>query len=121
MADIHVLTTDKKGQVSVVLHIPIPEANNVVGVGWRTALVNSGIGGTSSMAEGTGPGEITTAELALIATGALFEHRATFPLDSSAPGQYAADLQALFATQEIAAIAALQVKLKYFGHTGDEA
>jgi hypothetical protein len=70
----------------VIFHIPIPSANNRVGVNYRTALIGSGIGGTTVMTEGNGTGQIPTAEKNSIATGALLEVNET--IDTN-PGETA--------------------------------
>lgn len=57
----------------IIFHVPIPSANNRVGVNYRAALIGSGIGGTTVMAEGPNPGQITTAEKASLAAGSLME------------------------------------------------
>jgi hypothetical protein len=73
MAEIHVLTTTG-GKVRFALHIPIPSANNSVGVNWRTALVNSGVGGKTELKDGDGTaGTIDNVEKPLIVSGALYE------------------------------------------------
>jgi len=122
MSDIHVLTDDGRGKVAVVMHFAVPDALNAVSVNWRVALVNSGIGGTTTLTEGTGPGQIPAAEAALIAGGEVHEHQATYPLESAgtgAPGQQAA-LRALYTREKAAVITKLQKRLKYFGHTESE-
>ncbi len=58
---------------NVLFHVPIPSANNRVGVNYRVALVGSGIGGTTVMVEGNGTGLITTAEKTSITNGSLLE------------------------------------------------
>lgn len=58
---------------NVIFHVPIPSGNNRVGVSYQAALIASGIGGTTVMAEGNGTGLITTAEKASIASGAVLE------------------------------------------------
>ena len=119
MSNIHVLTDDGRGKVSVVMHFAVPDADNAVGVNWRAALVNSGVGGSSSMTVGAGAGQILQPEVTQIELGAVYEHRATFPLESAgtgAPGQQAA-LRALYTREKAAEIAGLQRRLKYFGHT----
>ena len=61
MSKIHALQ-NFGGNVQVVLHTPMPSGNNSVGVSWKNAALNSGIQGITSMTEGTGAGQITTAE-----------------------------------------------------------
>ncbi len=125
MSNIHVLVGDGRGKVSVVMHFAVPGTDNSAspGVNWQTALVNSGIGGNTSMPIGTGPAQITQAEADSIAAGELFEHRANFPLESAgtrAAGQRVA-LRAFYVREKAAVIADLQKRLKYTGHTESEA
>ena len=61
MADMHVLTGNGS-KWRVVMHFAVPGGNNAAGVSWADALVNSGLGGMTEMAEGTGPGQIAAAE-----------------------------------------------------------
>lgn len=122
MADIHVLGGDGVDRWTLVFHFAVPDANNVVLVNYRTALVNSGLGGTTSMMEGTGPGQITTAELAQIVAGELFEHSISPPLESGATDntEMLAAARAMYARDETQELAKLQRRLKYFGYTGSK-
>lgn len=123
MSDIHVLTNNGKGYVSVILHIPIPDETNSDNVSSRTALINSRIGGNTSLIEGVGPGHISTAEKAKIESGELHEYRTTFPLESAGTdsAQQRVALRALYASRKIQVLAGLQREVRYFGHTEDEA
>ncbi len=122
MADIHVLTID--GNVCrLVMHFAVPNQPNDVDVNYRTALVNSGIGGSTIMVEGTEPGQIDMIEAGQIATGALYEHIAM--IDINGVGQSTEGRRAMLRAQYImlkaAVIASLQGQLKFFGHTESEA
>ena len=68
MADMHVIDGDGNRGYKVAMHIAVPNTNNAVGVNYRTALVNSGLGGTQ-LTEGAGAGQITTAEKAQVDAG----------------------------------------------------
>ncbi len=116
MADIHV------GQVrEIIFHFDVPGGTNDVGVAWSTALVNSGRGGTTRMVEGTGAGQITTAEKAQIEAGTRFEY--SYPLknrDMPNTMTQAQKLQLLrhYYAQALAdQIDQLQVVLAFFGYT----
>ena len=39
---------------SVVMHFPVTNADNDIGVNYRTALINSGLGGTTRLKDGNG-------------------------------------------------------------------
>jgi len=75
MAQIHVLAGDGHDTYTAVIHVTVPSQNNNVGVNLRTAIINSGIGGTSIMAvtTGTAPGKITTTEMADVTSGIVYE------------------------------------------------
>ena len=51
MSDIHILAGNTSGEWQAVFHVAVPDANNAVSVNYRTALVNSGLGGSSTMEE----------------------------------------------------------------------
>lgn len=73
MSRLHILANKQ-----CALHEPVPAGNNAAGVPWRTALINSGMGGTSVMTVGNGAGQISSAEMAQIASGELREVVFTF-------------------------------------------
>lgn len=75
---------------SIIFHVPVPSANNRVGINYRTALVGSGIGGVTQMTEGVSAGQITTAEKADILSGAVIEHQETIFTN---PGETALQLR----------------------------
>jgi hypothetical protein len=74
MADYHVLEGTPDGNsFRVVFHLSVPDVNNRVGVNVRTALVNSGVGGSTILPTGTTGGTIRAAELTQVQAGAVFE------------------------------------------------
>ena len=119
MADLHVLAGDGLYRWSLVMHFPVPDQNNEVGVNYRTALVNSGLGGTS-MTEGTGPGQITTAEVALIDAGEVYEHSIQFAAESGAStlAELLVAAQDVYAREKVRVAAQLQKRLRYYGFEG---
>ena len=73
MSKIHVLAGAGGNNVyNVVVHSPVPAGNNQAGILWSTAIINSGRNVTS-MAIGTGPGQITQAEADQVAAGTVME------------------------------------------------
>lgn len=123
MAAIHVLTGDG-GKWSVAMHIAIPNENNVSDVGYRTALIASGIGGTTQLADGDGnDGTISGAEKALIETGEVYEHVGSFPVESggTTTAQLRASLRKFYGREKVSVIKRLQAKLRFYGHTESEA
>jgi hypothetical protein len=123
MADIHVLAGDGLGLWTIVLHFAVPNQDNNVSVNYRTALINSGLGGTSSMVEGDGPDEITTAELAAVTAGELFEYIEAFLAESGATNnaEMLAAAQAMYAARETPVLNKLKRMLRYYGYTGSAA
>ncbi len=74
MSKIHVLErTDKTYRL--VLHAPVPGASNAALFTWKSVLIKLGLTGkvSEAMDEGTGPGEITAAENALLLSGDVIE------------------------------------------------
>lgn len=119
MASLHVLdATPQEGRAKyrVAVHVPIPNTNNSVGVNWRTALINSGIGGTTVLKSGDGTaGTISATEAANVASGALYEQVETIEVDTA--GSVNAFLDAVIADVTTRTQARLQAALKYFGYT----
>lgn len=122
MADIHVLSGNGIDKWTLIFHFAVPNVNNAVSVNYRTALVNSGLGGTTSMASGAGPGQMSGAELILIEAGELFEHSVSFPIESGSTdnAEMLAVSRQIYARDETRMIERLQRKLKYFGFSGSK-
>lgn len=113
----HVLAgSDDGNSFSVVFHVPIPAVNNRVGISYRTALVNSGLGGKTVMVEGNAAGQITTAEKNQIVAGELYEHSESF---NTNPGETATVLRDRIDAryQQLVSVVQGQVqsRLSYFG------
>jgi len=119
MADIHVLAGDGLRYWTLVFHFGVPDQLNNINVSYRTALVNSGIGGISQMTKGTGPGQITTAELALIQTGQLYEFSLSFPAESGATSnaELLTAIRDQYAKCETPVLDRLRKRLRYYGYT----
>lgn len=119
MADIHVLAGDGLRYWTLAFHFAIPDQDNNVGVSYRTALVNSGLGGTSQMVEGAGVGQITTAELTSIQAGALYEFGLSFLAESGATNnaELLAAIRAEYAKHEGPVLNYLRKQLRYYGYT----
>lgn len=122
MSQWHVLGGSPDGNsFQVVFHLPVPSANNRVSINYQTALVNSGLGGKTIMATGTGPGQISSTELTSVQNGSLYEYLYTFYTNpGETQAQAAARLDALFTQFSNTAnmpLAGLQKQLTYFGGT----
>ena len=120
MADIHIVTGNGIDKWTIIAHYPVPDVLNEVSVSYRIALVNSRLGGTSQLVEGTEPGQITTAELAQLAAGELFEFAVSFYAESGATNntELVAAVRAEYAKHQTREIDSLKGKLKYFGWSG---
>ena len=124
MADIHVSKGGSDSHYHIIMHLPSPGGNNSVGVAWSTALVNSGLGGSTSLPDGDGAdGTISTAEKASIEAGTLYEHSKEFPAESggTSNAELRASLREFHSQEKISVTALLQTQLRYFGHTESEA
>lgn len=119
MADIHVLAGDGLRHWTLAFHFAVPDQNNNINVSYRTALINSGIGGTSQMTEGPGPGQVTAAELALIEAGELYEFSLSFLAESGATNnaELLAAIRDQYAKCEIPVLDRLRKQLRYYGFT----
>lgn len=120
MANWHALTGTLDGNsFRIVFHVSIPSANNRAGVNYRTALINSGIGGTTVLPDGDGTGgTISAAEKTSIQNGSIFEYVEDFATN---PTETAAALQARIDARFTALTAAVQdqlaKRLTYFGYS----
>jgi hypothetical protein len=73
MARVHVLNT-VGGRTRVIFHIDVPSGNNTAGTAWSTVLVNSGLGGSTVLTDGTGAsGTVAAPEKTALAAGTVFE------------------------------------------------
>ena len=124
MADLHALDKDATGQHQrVAFHFPIPDLPNAAGLSYRTALILSGIGGTTILAEGDGKlGTISAAEKAAIAAGAVFESVESLPPqyvtgDGSLPAKVSGTLLYVHAKRKKAVLAELTARLERYGQT----
>ena len=113
MSKIHILRGATSGLYTIVLHTPMPAGNNQAGFSWQECWVNDGRNVTT-MVEGTGAGQITTAEKADVEAGTVLEF-VTSLLRDSVGG--AASLTA-WADQHINdRKSQLQTEYKHYGYT----
>lgn len=73
----YILTGDQLGNYTLVCHYLAPVGSNAVGVAWQTAILNAKLT-TTILTTGNGPGQISAADAALIASGAMVEVVTTF-------------------------------------------
>ena len=125
MAAIHALAGGVDGKSwRVAMHFAVPDAANAVSVNYRTALVNSGLGGTTILPDGDGTaGTISAAEKAQIAAGEVCEHVATVKkLESggTTPAELQATIRHFYQQLKADILGRLQVQLRYFGYVESE-
>ena len=117
MSRLHVLELIGPNLYRVILHEATPVANNSAGLSWATVLIGSGSAKTK-MTEGTGPGQIATAEKAQVEAGTVVEGEFFFqdnPADNAAQRNAALDTHATRYLAELQA--AIALKYKWFGAT----
>ena len=113
MSNVHVLT-QRHGVVRMAFHVPIPNSNNARGVNYRTALINSRMGGQTSLPDGDGTGgTISTAEKLSVTNGAVYE----YVIDIKRAPASNAELDALFTKIAGEVQTGLQAQLDNFGYT----
>jgi hypothetical protein len=121
MADMQVLDGDGT-RWRVAMYFTVPGTNNLAGVNYRTALVNSGLGGTTVLRKGKGAGQIRSSQKSQVEAGKIYEHIASFRIESGGTSVAAvqASLRKFYARQEAATIDHLLRRLRYFGRTESE-
>ena len=119
MSDYHVRTTDLMLKtVHTVFHIPIPAANNLVGVSWRAALVDS-LGGADNI-ESVLP-SISSTELAAMKDGSIYEKSAIVRFSSTnlTNAERLAEIEAAYTAAETSVTSDFSVSLNFYGKSGD--
>ena len=125
MADMYVLTGNNANEWTIVMHFAVPNVNNAVGINFRTALVNSGIGQGENgrrtvlpTGDDTG-GTISAAEEALLDSGERFEHVTSFRLESGGTSNalIRSALRDFYAAKNIHIQQDVGSRLRYFGRT----
>lgn len=114
MSKVHVLTSDMSGNYHIVIHTPTPSGNNSAGVSWKTAGLNSGLMGITTLTEGTGAGQITTSERTTIISGDIIEIVTTIPAESGGASSQSLDQMINQIINQT--LSDLEKKLKYFGY-----
>ncbi|MFQ5760197.1 MAG: hypothetical protein ACE5HM_04390, partial [Acidiferrobacterales bacterium] len=117
MADMHVLKRTGD-EYTVVMHFPIPATNNSAAIPWASALVNSGLGGTTILPDGDGTGgTISAAEKTSVLAGTILEHSASYLIESDGQASLKVQgaLRTFYAREQATIQAKLQRELKWFG------
>ena len=113
MAKIHIQTAHNK-IYQVVVHTSMPAGNNTHGKSWQDCWVATGRN-TTVMTEGTGTGQISTAEKAAVEAGTTLEFVFSMPVESG--GATVASLDQMVDQAVVDRKAALQAELKRYGYT----
>ena len=119
MSDYHIRSTEiNLKSVNAVFHIPIPAANNAVGVSWQTALVLS-LGGADAITSVLP--DITPEELNAMKAGSIYENVATVRFSSLnlTNAQRLAEVEAAYTAAETNMLAEKQITLNFYGKSGD--
>lgn len=120
MTKLHILDALGGHRYRAVAHYAAPAGNNAAGVSWKNAIVGAKLN-VSSLAEGSGAGQINTAELADVVTGDVVEAAFVMQDDPALGGAARIALAAALADKAIAEHQAhLARQLRYFGFTVDE-
>lgn len=116
MAALHVLEGDGI-RYRVVAHTTTPVGNNAAGISYKDCILSAGLN-TTVMPEGTGAGQITTAEKNQIVAGDVIEMVFTVevPETGTAPNKLAA-VQNAVATKQADYLSSLNLRFRYFGYT----
>jgi hypothetical protein len=114
MAKIHAFDFGEGGVCRVILHTAMPPGNNIVGNSWKNVWIAAGRN-TTSMAEGTGVGTITTTEKASIVAGNVIEISGQIPSNIVVQGAVAVNAFADNLITEV--LARLATQLNYYGWT----
>ncbi len=110
MSRIHILQKDTENKtVNCIFHIPVPDANNAVGVNWRTAILR-GLKPTASM-------DWNPVENSSIVNGAVLEVSETvrFSTVDLTNAQRLAEVEAAYTTRTSTLLSELAAKLDFFG------
>jgi hypothetical protein len=89
MAKIHIMEQQGSDDYRVILHFPCPSGSNSAAKTWKSVMLTCGRMGSTSMVEGTGPGQITAAEKATIVAGDIVELHTSIRAMSSGGGSAA--------------------------------
>jgi len=116
VSNIHILERNGPKRARVALHMPVPSGNNSAGFTWKSVLLAAGRAGVSALTEGTGPGQITTAEKASVVAGDVLELILTIEVPSSGTGpQRLAALDENYTALSADYLTRLQEEFKFYG------
>jgi hypothetical protein len=124
MSDYHVMTQgEKKKTAQVVMHIPVPNVNNQIGVNYRLALkqlLESTLPEGQTQIESRYPGT-GAPELAQLQNGEVYEAVRTYRFSSInlTPAQKQAELDTFYRDANAAVLAEKQDELEYWGYDRD--
>lgn len=119
MSNYHILkTATNMKTVNAVFHVPIPNANNEVGMNWRTAVIESQ-GGADNITSVLG--NISSDELTALKNGSIYEHVVSVKLGSLnlTNAERLAKVEDTYISTKASIIAEKQITLNFYGYAGD--
>lgn len=118
MAKCHVMDTSG-ANTRVIYHIAVPAGTNGAGTAWSAVLINSGVGGTTKLTDGTGSGgTISAAEKTAIQAGTTYEVEEYVPIPAGMnTAQANTFLDNLHAAKVLEIQPQIQARLNLFGFT----
>ena len=122
MSDYHLLTQSKDLKtIQVIAHIPVPDIVNAAGKNYRLALKEKLESGSESGTITSQCPSISPAELTQMQAGEIYEVVASyrFSVLGLTSAQKQAELDVAFNSQKIRTQNALNIELKWWGHTRD--
>lgn len=118
MSNLHILARSSIDSAQAAMHFPVPAGNNAAGFSWKSVFLAAGRSGTSALTEGTGPGQITTAEKATVTAGDTLELIERIEVSNSGSGaQRLAALDEIYTKRTTDQIARMQEEFRYYGLT----
>lgn len=111
MATVHVLESNGE-HVRVVVHQAVPAGSNTSSITWKNVVLGAGLNKTV-LVEGTGAGQILTAEKATILTGDVVEMDLQVPLFSG--GVTVGQINAVITDAVSAWIRDFKARYKHYG------
>ena len=117
MSKIHILDASENQGYNTVVHTAVPTGSNSASKTWKDVCLAAGESVTTQLTEGTGVGQITTAEKASVEAGDTLEF--SFNILAESSGATSASITAMINEKITNKKLALKRKYKFFGYTQD--
>lgn len=116
MSKLHVLSGTPEGDYQVAFHVTTPvSGTSIAGLTWAAAVAAAGFRTATAMVEGTNPWQITTAERASLAAGAIVEVTETINLANQTAAVVGGILDARWFILRNEVATAVRGALRFFG------